>query len=173
MITDQITLNFIREKINPRFFNTSKLYVKENVSGYNSIMICANVTAYNDTKKDVLFAKIKSSGKNPYIAFDQKYKRDFETVGYDCYSIKSDLTFFRIKIDNFINNSFLINEMLLKELLNKIYGESLSFSSFGCCSRYEECSEKMNCVHPDLLYAAAACQWKKKLDKGNNPLKII
>ena len=37
--------------------------------------------------------------------------------------------------------------------------------SFGCCSRYIECSDAKQCVHPNKV-KAEACQYKTNLDKG-------
>ena len=37
--------------------------------------------------------------------------------------------------------------------------KSFAFSAFGCCSKYNECNEKLKCVHDDVLYSNA-CQHK-------------
>lgn len=36
---------------------------------------------------------------------------------------------------------------------------------FGCCGRYEACSDARKCLHPDQLFAAA-CAYKKNLEQG-------
>ena len=38
-------------------------------------------------------------------------------------------------------------------------------SSFGCCSRYEKCSDKGKCVHENLLYSKA-CAYRSNLEQG-------
>lgn len=42
----------------------------------------------------------------------------------------------------------------------------ISSSSFGCCSRYKECSNAKKCLHTNLLYATG-CQYRKNLEMGN------
>lgn len=37
--------------------------------------------------------------------------------------------------------------------------------SFGCCSRYNDCSNKKECVHPNKLYAKQ-CWYRDNLEKG-------
>jgi hypothetical protein len=36
---------------------------------------------------------------------------------------------------------------------------------FGCCSRYEQCSDERKCVNPDQLLSLA-CGYRKNLEKG-------
>lgn len=43
-------------------------------------------------------------------------------------------------------------------------------SDFACCARYEECSEKGECVQPDQDMSAG-CYYKRNLYRGNNFLK--
>ncbi len=38
-------------------------------------------------------------------------------------------------------------------------------ASFGCCSRFEECSDAKKCVHPNKLFSMA-CQYRHNLDSG-------
>lgn len=37
--------------------------------------------------------------------------------------------------------------------------------SFGCCSRYEACSDAKKCIHPNPIFAVA-CSYKKNLEQG-------
>jgi hypothetical protein len=37
--------------------------------------------------------------------------------------------------------------------------------SYGCCSRYEMCSDERKCVHPDVKFAQG-CMYKKNLENG-------
>lgn len=39
-------------------------------------------------------------------------------------------------------------------------------NSFGCCSRFVECSNKGSCVHPNLLYSKG-CSYRKNLESGD------
>ncbi len=38
--------------------------------------------------------------------------------------------------------------------------------SFGCCHRYEECSDAKKCIHENLLYAKA-CSYRRNLEEGH------
>lgn len=52
--------------------------------------------------------------------------------------------------------------------LTTIYKNILVATSgeqFGCCSRYEKCSDARKCIHPDASISAA-CMYKKNLDEG-------
>ena len=37
---------------------------------------------------------------------------------------------------------------------------------FGCCSRYEQCSDERKCIHPDFLFSRA-CAYRENLEAGN------
>lgn len=37
--------------------------------------------------------------------------------------------------------------------------------SFGCCSRFIACSDEMECIHPNHLFALG-CAYRKNLDQG-------
>lgn len=54
-----------------------------------------------------------------------------------------------------------IEKLFAYELKNYVSKEP----SFGCCSRFNECSDAKECVHENKLYACA-CQYKKNLDAG-------
>lgn len=41
----------------------------------------------------------------------------------------------------------------------------IASDSFGCCSRYEACSNAKKCIHPNPIFAAA-CTYKKNLEQG-------
>ncbi len=36
---------------------------------------------------------------------------------------------------------------------------------FGCCSRYEQCSDARKCIHPDFILSRA-CAYRKNLEAG-------
>lgn len=41
----------------------------------------------------------------------------------------------------------------------------LSAEHFGCCSRYEKCSDEKKCIHPDPLIARG-CAYRSNLEEG-------
>ncbi len=42
-----------------------------------------------------------------------------------------------------------------------------SSASFGCCSKYKECSSTMKCIHTNKLYAKG-CKYRVNLERGYN-----
>ncbi len=56
------------------------------------------------------------------------------------------------------------------EYIDKLVGYELRVyeskaASFGCCSRFNDCSDARECVHENKLYACA-CSYKRHLDNG-------
>ncbi len=79
-------------------------------------------------------------------------------------SYKKDDLYIRISIDNYKK----ISE--IEEEIRKIYKSMFisymnSEESFGCCSKYLECSDKKRCVN-DNIRLRFSCQYKKNLDNG-------
>lgn len=78
--------------------------------------------------------------------------------------IKSATTKYRFDhiLFSFSDEAFLkfIEDILIYSLKN--YNSS---NSFGCCSKYKECSEQKMCLHPNKLYAKG-CKYRKNLEKG-------
>lgn len=56
-------------------------------------------------------------------------------------------------------------EYLKENTIYRIRNYSSKESSFGCCSRYEMCSDAKKCVHENKLFACA-CQYKRNLESG-------
>lgn len=76
------------------------------------------------------------------------------------------------------NNEFVSSRIMFSEI-NDIYFDFIekavvfalknylsTNSKFGCCSRFNECSNQGKCVHPNKLYATV-CEYKKNLENGN------
>ena len=52
--------------------------------------------------------------------------------------------------------------------ISYVFAEELAkigAESFGCCHRYVECSDKMECTHPDVL-RSRSCLYRKNLEAG-------
>jgi len=52
----------------------------------------------------------------------------------------------------------------IKAIFEQCYMDE-SVESFGCCSRYNECSNEMKCLHPDIKFAKG-CIYKTHLENG-------
>jgi len=50
----------------------------------------------------------------------------------------------------------------IKAVFERCYTDE-SVESFGCCSRYNECSDEMKCIHPDIKFAKG-CYYKIHLE---------
>lgn len=65
--------------------------------------------------------------------------------------------------------SFEINpvdvENFSMKILRDVFQKYMPSYSFGCCSRYKECSDAKKCIHPDLYYARG-CHYRKNLKAG-------
>lgn len=59
------------------------------------------------------------------------------------------------------------NNMLdfIEEYIRWRYAHYISESSFGCCSKFNLCSDEKRCVHENQLYAKG-CMYRASLDSG-------
>lgn len=154
----------VKELVDSRFLETCDITVKENKSDYNSLIVVPQDTIYRGgSAKEKLIARIKTKGETPYISLPGSSRKTLEKYHIPFSTTKID-SFLRISIDDFLSK----NDEGIQKAINDIFLNALSFLSFGCCGRYQECSEKGECIHPDILYASAACQYKKHLDNGEN-----
>lgn len=155
-------LTYLINLLNPQLLKTASLEIQENKGLYNSVLIKVENNPYrNGVANKFLFARIRSSGKQPYISFNSRYTKLQAVFANDIYSIASEPTFIRIDLNAFLEYP---DSATLSKVLNEIFLSSFSFPTFGCCSRYKECSNEHQCVHPDLLYATA-CMHRKIIEK--------
>lgn len=73
----------------------------------------------------------------------------------------------RIK-DNYERIDFYNLDEMMGMAKESIFAELELYEStliFGCCSRYEQCSNEGKCIHDYKLYAKG-CQYRKNLEKG-------
>lgn len=77
-------------------------------------------------------------------------------------NLKSLVGYSRIIINTI---SLTVTEIHLLKLLFSWHIDNFSAEPFACCSSYVECSDKMQCVHYDLLYAKG-CSYRKNLESG-------
>lgn len=147
-------------------FGNVRLLQKNNESNYDSILIYSEMTAYRPKVEGALFGKIKENGKRPYIAFRMKYRYWFDDREIPTWNLGSDKEFFRVDPIDFLN-AVNTNEDSFGELAAHICADSMSFPKFGCCSKYQQCSDIGKCVHEDLLYSSA-CEYRRNLEAGHN-----
>lgn len=110
---------------------------------------------YNVMKKVSDFIEIRCI--NDFILENVKSK--FDNVQYK----DSDL-YIRINITDIEQIDLLKDE--IKEIFIEMFLQYMNTEeSFGCCSKYEECSDAKHCVHNDVRLRFS-CMYKKNLDLG-------
>lgn len=163
---EKSVLDYIIALLNPQLLQTASLSVKQNegVSTlYNSIVIYPENNPYrNGLKKEVLFARIRASGKQPYISFNIRNEQFLQMFSNNLCSIKSDPDFMRIALKAFMEYPDLES---LSKALNTVFLNAFNYPTFGCCSLYKECSQAGRCLHSDIIYANA-CMYRKNLEMG-------
>lgn len=53
----------------------------------------------------------------------------------------------------------------LIDLILETYDETIGYEEFGCCSKFMECSDAKECIHPDIAMSKG-CLYKKNLEEG-------
>lgn len=107
--------------------------------------------------KHLLAVKVDPKRTGVRIEYRSTYDEKF--TGYEITHLKDGMS--RIVVPSFqgvLALAPVLSEIAVAEVV--IAGES-----FGCCGRYEACSDARKCVHPDQLFAAA-CAYKKNLEQG-------
>lgn len=169
---DEQVFETVQSLIYPQYLQSATLKLQENAekTNYCSIMSSIKPNAYHMNSASHFFARVKTTGDEHYISFNFIAKRIFDSFGldYEFKKVKSE-DFYRMALDDFYELAK--NSEMFKKALNEFFINSFEFASFGCCSKYKLCSELGSCQHEDIIYASAACQYKKNLDKGNNFLK--
>lgn len=107
-----------------------------------------------------LFCRISFRGKQTYFSVSSVYE-DLIPSDVEYKIQKSDPNYCRIAIST---PSEMANYL---ELLRKILDKQVDAypADFGCCSRYEACSDAMKCIHPNPDMAIR-CTYRKNMKKG-------
>ena len=158
-------LTQIKSLIAPEFLQSASLEIRKSKTQVKSLVVSSPATPYRESVNNLVFAKIKTEGKQPYISFRSTYTHDLTALGLQPYQTKSDADFCRVALASFFESGVLHNSALA-DLLNRIFADTMNFPAFGCCSRYNECSDAKKCLHPDQMYATA-CAYRKNLENGN------
>lgn len=143
--------------------NNGSFEVREMLGNNSIVYVAKRESNYVvDGAKDVTVAKIKEGGKLEYISFFDKFSNLFD---------KAEINYNEIKSDNFIRFGELeflaaIQNPSFSSIIEHIVLSSFNYPNFGCCSKYVQCSDAGHCLHSDIFYATASCQYKKHLDNG-------
>ena len=122
-----------------------------------------NVTELKDGSisikaKNIIVAKVKLQRGTPCVEIRVKNAELFpaeiiETLNDEWCRIKVDGIESVLKLKTQLSSLFMI-------ILSEMGGES-----FGCCHRYEQCSNEKRCIHPDFM-VALTCSYRKNLEAG-------
>jgi len=136
---------------NNDFFNpTIKRYELRLNKGYETILLCNSA---------VLRVKQLKNNIN-FLELSKKYMDLFKLQDEVTYT-KSDVNWGKLTFDENIAKKIIDN---IQSVFKQCYMEE-SVDSFGCCSRYNACSDEKKCIHPDIIFAKG-CMYKKNLDAG-------
>ena len=142
--------------------DTIKINISENKSAYDSIIASAGQTPYrSDGSPSILVGRVKLSGKIHYVSFSKDFIELFRRAEIEISKPASD-GYCRMDIDEFLN----IPSEKISPVITEIILKYFNYPSFDCCSRFDKCTAGGKCLHPDYLYASAACSYKRKLEKG-------
>ena len=96
---------------------------------------------------------------NQYIAVKQRYEHLFNNP-LRLSTIKSDTNWLRYSI----TTEYDLDE--IKNVILSVYDDCRpSGRMFGCCSRFNQCSDAKQCIHPDKVYAKN-CWYQENLKQG-------
>lgn len=143
--------DFINDSLSPRYKKTVILNFKESADGKTVLIrATAKETAWHQELANKTILKIDFN--NILLPKASKEVLNDMNISYEV-DEKSEACCVDIKYFMTLNSS--VVESIFVDALVK----SFAFSAFGCCSKYNECNEKLKCVHDDVLYSNA-CQHK-------------
>ena len=109
-----------------------------------------------------ILCRIKCSGKKQYIEIPAIYSGYVNKQDNLMVEQLFDSTYLRIM------NPTIQLAKNFTELWLAIYDDlNGTNQSFGCCSRYLECSKAGKCIHPNQVFAKG-CHYQEHLKKGEN-----
>ena len=153
--------------IKPEYLDHVQILLQENTGPTNSIVIRLENNPWRNgvIKGDIIFAKIKSTGETKYLNFKDKFLpvlNDLHVAYIPSSASEAKYDWIRVELNDFVKLLENPTENFI-QAINMIYVKSIAFPAFGCCSKFNECSSKKECVHPDRLYSTA-CQYRKFTD---------
>lgn len=157
----------IKPFIKSEYMSEAELRFVLNCGEANSVNISLENNPWRNgvIKGDMLFSRIKAEGKLKYILFKDTLSYSFYKAGiqYSANKTEQKNGLIRIALDEFTTHLQNGND-IFRTLMTSVFLRAISFSEFGCCSKYAECEKQGKCLHCDQLYATA-CQWQKYLKR--------
>ncbi len=137
-------------KGNDPFDSTKNRYELKSNKGYETIMLCNSAVI-----------RVKQSKNNKTsLELSKKYVDLFKLHNEVRYT-KSEVNWGKLTFDESVAKQIINN---IEAVFKRCYMEE-SVESFGCCSRYNECSDEKKCIHPDIKFAQV-CMYKNNFENG-------
>ena len=140
-----------------------KMALEKELESQPSFLKFINISENQDNSisikaKSYLVAKIIPKANKLNLEFRTKYLPLFPNSDAKLLNNEFSRLVFT-SIEEITALSYTLSEISI-DILSEFGGEN-----FGCCSRYEACSNAKHCVHPDRLFARA-CGYRKNLENG-------
>lgn len=123
---------------------------------FKEINDCSSVYFINP---GMLLFQIRLRKKSRYLLLSEAYEADLPE-GAEISRAKSDAGMIRVRLNE--PEDILCYVSLLRSILRDA---TRKYGQFGCCSRYEACSDAKTCIHPDIKFALG-CQYRQNLMDG-------
>ena len=147
---NEIDFNIINEAI-VKELSRDEIYLKhislKNNKDYCSLKAMSNLALRISYKKGRYLIEFKPKYSKYFLHFQIENKND----GYCCITFQS--------VDEIASIASNLCSVAI-DILSENCGES-----FGCCSRYLECSNEKKCIHPDKVFAIS-CEYRRNLENG-------
>lgn len=108
---------------------------------------------------NMIFFQIRIRKKTKYLLIPESYISRLPSTTSTC-KTKSTEGMIRIAVHS--AEDILSYTEVLREILSDI---TKRYHLFGCCSRYEACSDARKCIHPDIKFALG-CKYRQNLMAG-------
>lgn len=178
-ITDSLK-NAINEVCAKYEYDNKYVEIVENKAGVSVwILEPLILEASGEKRKSYRCFGIKriAGNKSPRIEIELSYKRKgFVSVPSDCVEIiKDEKVKDKLTGETYekkkILHQFALNSTSVIPYIKAIIEYSLLHykpkDKFGCCSKYNVCSDNKKCVHTNKFYASCCCWYYGNLDQGN------
>lgn len=123
---------------------------------FREIENCSSIYFLNPS---LIFFQIRLRKKTRYLLIPEEYSTELPSNTHVSRT-KSANGMVRVSINS--PEDIILYVHILRTILNRI---ARRYQIFGCCSRYEACSDAKKCIHPDIK-TALGCQYRQNLIQG-------
>lgn len=157
MENEQISFDMMQNTEAEQLSDAIQKCIHDKDQYYKLIEVIQNKTYIAVKAKHLLAVKVDEKKAGVRIEYRSTYDEKFS--GFEITHLDDGIS--RVVVPDFKSVLALapvLSEIAVAEIV-------IASDSFGCCGRYEACSDAKKCIHPDQLFAAA-CAYKKNLEQG-------